>query len=247
MTSKKDTFIYNEASDSRIDFNTMRGFDIIAYFEGSNDVINLGKVVDLQGTIKNGNTKGGGGKMAGKAFAVNKAGDTLEKFIDNGDGVFETSASGQLGNNKHSIVLVDTQEDGLPQWSAAATVATKSIDFSAKVQDVNVKWVLVDCGRGWRFRCRRRHGYRAGGQQWHGGHGQFHVSRRCTPSEPAEVVFHATQSPRLCPGAFFVSSSAHRAGYGLSQHCKADSESTPLNTPQQEKSRSQGDVPNPVL
>ena len=141
---QKDTFIYNEASDSRIDFNTMRGFDIIAYFEGSNDVINLGKVVDLQGTIKNGNTKGGGGKMAGKAFAVNKAGDTLEKFIDNGDGVFETSASGQLGNNKHSIVLVDTQEDGLPQWSAAATVATKSIDFSAKVQDVNVKWVLVD-------------------------------------------------------------------------------------------------------
>ena len=142
LDNSKDTFIYTEASDSRIDFAKMRGFDIIANFEGSHDVIDLSKVVDLQGTIKNGNTTGGGGKMAGKAFAANTANNTLKKFIDNGYGVFETSKSNELGGTKHSIVLVDTQEDGLVKYDDLTSVPV--LDFSAKVNDVNVKWVLVD-------------------------------------------------------------------------------------------------------
>ena len=145
--SRKDTFIYIEASDSQIDLNKMSGFDIIGNFEGDHDVIDLRKVVDLRGTIKNGNTAGGGGQMAGKAFAANTANNTLKKFIDNGDGVFETSKSNELGGTRHSIVLVDTQEDDFIRYktkSADNDLDDIRFDFSKTIDDLNVKWVLID-------------------------------------------------------------------------------------------------------
>ena len=139
--SAKDTFIYTAASDSRLG-----SFDIIAEFEGAHDVIDLRKVVDLQGEIKNGNTKGGGGKMAGKVFTASTAGNTLTKFIDNGTGVFETPAgTNELGVKKHSIVLVDTQEDGFKDIRGTTSLASwDGSTFTGKRDDLDVKWVLVD-------------------------------------------------------------------------------------------------------
>ena len=129
--STKDTFIYNAASDSQLS-----SFDIIANFEGAHDVIDLRKVVDLQGTIKNGNHGMDGASGGGDDFTANTAGNTLAKFIDKGTGVFETSNSNELGSNKHSIVLVDTQEDGFKDVRAST--------FGGKRDDFNVKWILVD-------------------------------------------------------------------------------------------------------
>ena len=143
----EDKFIYTEASDSQVNLNDMsKGFDVITRFEVAQDKIDLSKVVDLQGTIKDGNTKGGGGEMAGKAFTGSTAGNTLKKFIDNGDGVFESPAgSNSLSVNKHSIVLVDTQEDGFVEYQGRSGTQINTTDlFEGTRENENVKWVLVD-------------------------------------------------------------------------------------------------------
>ena len=142
----EDQFIYTEASDSRVDLSDMSsGFDVITRFEADHDKIDLSKVVDLQGTIKDGNTKGGGGAMAGKAFAASTAGNTLKKFIDNGDGVFESSAgSNNLGSNKHSIVLVNTREDGFVEYQGKHANSNEDLFKKGTRNGVEVKWVLVD-------------------------------------------------------------------------------------------------------
>ena len=140
-----DKFIYTEASDSQVDFSDMTsGFDVIYRFEAAHDKIDLSKVVNLQGTIKDGNTKGGGGTMAGKAFAASTADNTLKKFIDNGNGVFESPAgNNSLSVNKHSIVLVDTQEDGFVEYLGRSNGSQPEL-FEGSRDNENVKWVLVD-------------------------------------------------------------------------------------------------------
>ena len=131
----EDKFIYTAASDSQVDLSKMSGgFDVIVRFEASKDKIDLSKVVDLQGTIKDGNTKGGGGETAGKAFTANTDGNTLAKFIGDGNGVFETSASDRLDGTRHSIVLVKTKEDGFVDYKSRGSA----------LDGEQVTWVLVD-------------------------------------------------------------------------------------------------------
>ena len=140
-----DTFIYNAASDSRVDLDKMTGFDRIIWFDQGVDKIKLSSVpgLTLQGTIKNGNHGLNGASGGNDDFANNKS---LKNFVTEhhkgGDGVFETSNANQLGNNKHSIALVTTTE-------AKANFITlfwlEDSSFSTiSGNDITVTWVLVD-------------------------------------------------------------------------------------------------------
>ena len=138
----KNTFIYNAASDS-----TVSDYDIIAVFDGSQDKIDLSKVVDdLQGTIKNGNHGMNGASGGGDDFANTRS---LNEFVTThhkgGKGVFMTSDSTKLGDSQHSIVLVDTRENvksksdiQLIAWNGGYTRYLDSLS------NKSVKWILVD-------------------------------------------------------------------------------------------------------
>ena len=147
-----DTFIYTAASDSQVKFDSAgkagSNFDIISQFEfgAGKDVIDLGKVVTLRGAIKNGNHGMNGASGGGDDFNNTKS---LQDFVTThhkgGVGVFETSASDQLGNNKHSIVTVDTREDGITKYKGnSVTDTTISIFGGGTIDNASVKWVLVD-------------------------------------------------------------------------------------------------------
>ena len=139
-----DTFIYTAASDSQVDLDKMTGFDRIDRFDQGVDKIKLSSVpgLDLRGTIKNGNHGLNGASGGGDDFANTKS---LENFVTThhkgGDGVFETSNTGELGNNKHSITLVTTTE-------AKANFITLYLleDSVAAISgnNITVTWVLVD-------------------------------------------------------------------------------------------------------
>ena len=139
-----DTFIYNAASDSRIDLDKMTGFDRIDRFDQGVDKIKLSSVpgLDLRGTIKNGNHGLNGASGGGDDFANTKS---LKNFVTEhhkgGDGVFETSNTGELGNNKHSITLVTTRE------AKANFITLYRLDDNVAAingNNITVTWVLVD-------------------------------------------------------------------------------------------------------
>ena len=140
-----DTFIYNAASDSRIDLDEMTGFDRIERFDQDVDKIKLSSVpgLTLRGTIKNGNHGLNGASGGGDDFANTKS---LENFVTThhkgGDGVFETSNTGELGNNKHSIVTVTTTEKKAHFTNPFVFLLDNIPAISG--DNITVTWVLVD-------------------------------------------------------------------------------------------------------
>ena len=144
LGTDKDTYIYLAKSDSQVTFdsdeNAVSGYDVIVRFDGARDVIDLREVVDLQGTIKNGNHGMDGTEGTSDDFKAKTDGNNLSEFLSDGTGVFETANDNELGNNKHSIVLVDTQEDSFMNYKNASGTL---LDGST-LNDVEVKWVLVD-------------------------------------------------------------------------------------------------------
>ena len=59
--------------------------------------------------------------------------------------MFESPAgSNNLGSNKHSIVLVDTQEDGFVNYEGGIFDNVDTLFDGSPLDDKNVKWVLVD-------------------------------------------------------------------------------------------------------
>ena len=136
----KDTLVYAAASDSQVKFdskgNAVSGFDKIIRFSSGSDKIDLSKVADLQGTLKNGNHGLNGASGGGDDFLNTKS---LHEFVTThhkgGAGVFKTSSANQLGDNKHSIAYVSTRENGF----------NNDLDDKSGTNDnVSVTWILVD-------------------------------------------------------------------------------------------------------
>ena len=167
FNSNNDTFVYKAASDSRVDLDTMTGFDIIHRFVGNYSFggtnakhkLQLSSVagLELQGTLKDGNNGMDGASGGGDDFAnTGSLKDFLTTHHKGGADVFETSNASELGNTRHSIVKVVTKEDTAPferfvtfnnqnhaaAFSSAGNYSRYGVTDGGK--KVKVTWILVD-------------------------------------------------------------------------------------------------------
>ena len=167
FNDNNDTFIYNAASDSQVDLDTMTGFDIIHRFVGSYSFGNVNAKhklqlssvagLELQGTLKDGNNGMDGASGGGDDFAnTGSLKDFLTTHHKGGADVFETSNASELGNTRHSIVKVVTKEDTAPfekfvtfnnqdhggSFNLSGNYSRYGVTDGGK--KVKVTWILVD-------------------------------------------------------------------------------------------------------
>ncbi len=133
--AEKDTFIYNAASDSQINFSKMNGFDIIHRFDQGVDKIKLSPVLDLKGSIKG---------------LANSGNSNLKTVVGDGDDLFMTPASSDSFARANSIASVTTTESTADFiklfWIQHPSNQPPgySITGSGSTSTIEVKWILVD-------------------------------------------------------------------------------------------------------
>ena len=98
------------------------------------DVIDLSKVVSLQGQIQRKLTATVGDKGLSQYLKDN----------DKGDGLFETDVTNSLSKDRHSIVVVETKEADKSIDSKGDGLTLINPDDPATGGKDNVTWILVD-------------------------------------------------------------------------------------------------------
>ena len=130
----EDMIIYEAASDSQVDFDKMTGFDLIFDFEvrsnKNEDKIDLSRVLDLTGSLKELTNSGGS--------------SNLKTVVGDGKDLFLTPASATAFARANPVAFVKTTEDKTKIKPPMENFDLRDNSSFITGNNIKLTWVLVD-------------------------------------------------------------------------------------------------------